>query len=1033
MKLEVDSLTANNYNLTGLAQSTKYYWKVVARDANGLTTGSDVWSFTTKANSSNTAPDQPQLLQPADQSTVSTRTPTLTWKPLVDTNTGDVLTADVYMGTAAADMKRIVSGTSGTSYTVTTQLASGLTYYWKVVANDGNGGVTSSVANRFSTGNQAPGAPVLLSPPVGSQSTLTQHVLSWTKSIDPEGDPITYTVYVGRNINNLTPYAVDITATDTLFSDFNNPLNATYYWKVVASDGKGGETASSVFNFRTYSFNDLGVVTLLSPASGATQVDLNPALSWSGTAGRTYDVYLNEGKGPVLIARDLTATSYTVTGLHGNSRLESHKGYSWQVVSKTTSGTITISATRAFTTRSMAPPKPVLITPSDGKTDLSYTAAVLKWNKDTDADNDRLFYDVVLDASTNPTTIIASNVLDTTITVPAYVLKPNKTYYWKIIVHDAFGGTAQSNVWHFTTVMPSNTAPSAPPLISPAQYATGVDLLPVLTWGASRDAEGDAIGYDVYFDKVSALNTAKASGLNATTYTIATPLAGHTTYFWKVVAVDANNTKTSSVVGSFTTLNRAPLAPELISPADSTVSTTATATLKWNAVTDLDGDAVVYDVYLDKTNDPAIKVAQGLTALLFTTAVLDNNAIYHWKIVARDVSGAETQSKVYTLQGGNLAPPAAVLKSPANNGVVSMANALLNWQPVTDPDGGEVHYEIVMDEQPAPSQKLGTIYDNVSFGTPALVANHTYYWKIITKDEYGEASESVVWKFTYQPGAANQPPTAPALVAPADQSTDIDGSVLLTWNGSVDPEGDAITYSVYAATDPAALVQQVSDLSATSFQLTTLNPGETWYWKVTAIDDHSNTTSSETWQFTTLINQPSTYVVSGRIIDGMQRSVAGISIEGFPEAIVTDANGHYTVNVPAGWSGQVAPVSTDRTFNPPSRDYSNIAADIEGHDYVATLINGIENVPQISLSVYPNPTNGSAHILLDRKLIQGGRLVLINSHGQDIAQLAIAPDQQEVIWNGTDVTGNVVKQGLYYAQLYSDKRLLTVVKIAIIK
>jgi len=271
------------------------------------------------------------------------------------------------------------------------------------------------------------------------------------------------------------------------------------------------------------------------------------------------------------------------------------------------------------------------------------------------------------------------------------------------------------------------------------------------------------------------------------------------------------------------------------------------------------------------------------------------------------------------------------------------------------------------------------------------------------------------------------------LLTPADQSTDVDGSAQLTWNGSSDPEGDAITYSVYASTDPAALVQQVSDLSVTNFQLTALNPGETWYWKVTATDDHGNATSSDTWQFTTLLTQPSTYVVSGRIIDGTQQPVAGINIEGFPMAVVTDANGHYSVNVPAGWSGQVAPVSANRTFDPPSRDYSNITADIEGHDYVTALINGIENETRVSLSVYPNPSSGSAHVLLDRKLIKGGRLVLANSHGQDIVELAIAPGQQEVVWDGTDGAGNAVKQGMYYAQLYGDNRLLTVVKIVIIK
>ncbi len=223
------------------------------------------------------------------------------------------------------------------------------------------------------------------------------------------------------------------------------------------------------------------------------------------------------------------------------------------------------------------------------------------------------------------------------------------------------------------------------------------------------------------------------------------------------------------------------------------------------------------------------------------------------------------------------------------------------------------------------------------------------------------------------------------------------------------------------------------NITATTFTLDTQPEGATLYWRVVAVDDHNNTAGSQTWKFTTLTLPPAAYSVEGTIGDNNGQPIAGVRIEGFPEVIFTDAGGHYTVTVPAGWSGHVAPVSADRTFDPPSRNYSNVNANVEGDDYVATLINGIKGEPQVSLSVYPNPTGGSAHVLLDRKLAQGGKLVLINSHGQAIAQQAVAPGQQEIVWDGTDAAGNAVRQGMYYAQLYSDKRLLTVIKIVIIK
>lgn len=39
--------SVNSYHFTNLLKETKYYWKVVSRNADGLTTSSPIWSFTT--------------------------------------------------------------------------------------------------------------------------------------------------------------------------------------------------------------------------------------------------------------------------------------------------------------------------------------------------------------------------------------------------------------------------------------------------------------------------------------------------------------------------------------------------------------------------------------------------------------------------------------------------------------------------------------------------------------------------------------------------------------------------------------------------------------------------------------------------------------------------------------------------------------------------------------------------------------------------------------------------------------------------
>ncbi|TYB93521.1 MAG: hypothetical protein FXF54_06370 [Kosmotoga sp.] len=72
--------------------------------------------------------------------------------------------------------------------------------------------------------------------------------LTWTCS-DQNGDPLTYDVYFGSNPNPTTK----IGNGQSSASKFVGGLEyyTDYYWKVVAKDGRGGETSSPVWHFRT--------------------------------------------------------------------------------------------------------------------------------------------------------------------------------------------------------------------------------------------------------------------------------------------------------------------------------------------------------------------------------------------------------------------------------------------------------------------------------------------------------------------------------------------------------------------------------------------------------------------------------------------------------------------------------------------------------------------------------------------------------------------------------------------------------------
>lgn len=85
------------------------------------------------------------------------------------------------------------------------------------------------------------------------------------------------------------------------------------------------------------------------------------------------------------------------------------------------------------------------------------------------------------------------------------------------------------------------------------EVTDGTDLQPKLTWKAATDPDGDEVSYQVYLDTENPPQTAIADNLGVNTLSIEDELELETTYYWKVVAKDANGNTTKSDITSFTT------------------------------------------------------------------------------------------------------------------------------------------------------------------------------------------------------------------------------------------------------------------------------------------------------------------------------------------------------------------------------------------------------------------------------------------------------------------------------------------------
>ena len=199
---------------------------------------------------SNSSPTAAVLTTPADAATGVSNTPTLSWQASTDAD-GDAITYDVLMDENSNPSTSVASSISATSFAVAAALTIETTYFWKVVSKDGNGGSATSETRSFTTkDNSPPNSFNLLLPANSATNVESSPSLSWEEALDPDGDEVIYDFYLDQSTNPSTLIAANLTSP---LYEFVTLLSGetTYYWKVVAKDGNGGETTSATFNYTT--------------------------------------------------------------------------------------------------------------------------------------------------------------------------------------------------------------------------------------------------------------------------------------------------------------------------------------------------------------------------------------------------------------------------------------------------------------------------------------------------------------------------------------------------------------------------------------------------------------------------------------------------------------------------------------------------------------------------------------------------------------------------------------------------------------
>jgi hypothetical protein len=255
--LDRDDIISPTAEVRDLGNFQKYYWRVRAFNFGGMSSWSDIWSFTTLP----AEPEAPVLLTPEDHASGVAANPQFTWSPVESATGYQVqLSEEASFGTTLLD----ASGVPLTRYA-----ASGLPdatwHYWRVRASNAAGTGPWSAISRFRTVRPVPGTIRLLAPPDGAVDVTERPEFLW------EADSLadSYTLQVARD-SAFNPLVLDMKNihANRRISPQSLPNNTQLYWRVSAQNESGSGPLSDVWTFRV--IDSLAAPMLISPPDGST-------------------------------------------------------------------------------------------------------------------------------------------------------------------------------------------------------------------------------------------------------------------------------------------------------------------------------------------------------------------------------------------------------------------------------------------------------------------------------------------------------------------------------------------------------------------------------------------------------------------------------------------------------------------------------------------------------------------------------------------------------------------------------------------
>ena len=771
--------TGTSYTNTGYIENgNTYYYKVRALDANGTAGAwSSVVSVTYKQILS-----APTVTGGND----AQGRPTLKWNAV----TG-AAKYEVYRARSKDGDYIKYSTVTGTSYTNTSYIENGNTYYYKVRALDANGraGAWSSIvsvtykqtllAPTVTGGNDAQGRPTLKWNAVSGAAKYEVY-----RARSKDGDYIKYSTVTGTSYTN-TSYIED---------------GNTYYYKVRAlkSDGTAGAWSSIV----SVTYRAASAGTLSAPSvTGGKDSQGRPTLKWNAVSGAAkYEVYRARSKdGDYIKYSTVTGTSYTNT-----SYIESGNTYYYKVRALDANGTAGAWSSVVSVTYKQTLSAPTVTGGNDAQ-----GRPTLTWNAVTGAAK----YEVYRARSKDGTYSKYSTTTGTAYTNSSY-LTSGATYYYKVRALDANGNAGPYSAVVSVTCRLKLTAPTV-------TGSTDSQGRPTLKWNAVTGAAK----YEVYRARSKDGDYIKYSTVTGTSYTNTSYIENGNTYYYKVRALGSDGTAGPDSTPVSVTY-KAPFGAPLVTGSKDSQGRPA---LKWDKVT----DAAKYEVYRARSKNGTYSLMSTQSATGYTnTSYLANGTTYYYKVRALKASGtASAYSSVVTITYGTVPTPAAPAMRSAK---ADSAGITVSW----DTAANAVTYNVYRTADAGSSwTQVASSVKGTSYKDTTVQKGVKYGYKVRGVAADGKtlgpmSSTGVTAKVT----AASTTPDYVKLTS----AKRVTGGIQLTWESAA----DAKTYNVYRKVDGASgWTLLASSVSGTTYKDTSGKSGTTYAYTVRGVAADGKTLS----------------------------------------------------------------------------------------------------------------------------------------------------------------------------------------------